>query len=431
MSKLDVIVIGAGFTGLTAANALADAGLDIVLLEARDRVGGRVESIPLPGGLRVDTGGQFLCEDMPEVMALAKAHGKTFIRPYDLGEIAYQPSIEVEHGDEINRQVYQLRDVIAGIDLADPSIASLTVSEWIDRQNTSADAKSAFLALVTGLWCCPPDEISFVYLASTERRFTNTVTELEFFLAETMHSLADDLAARLGDRLRLNHPVARILHSEHGVEVFCDTDSFRAARVIIAVPPVMTRRLAFEPALPDHLKNALSAWQSGSVIKALVRYARPFWRDRNLSGTVMWSEPQGLYACDVSRSESAPALVVFIGGPLATAWHGRNEDALKGFVLERLVSALGEEARQVLDIHLRDWVDDRWSGGAYSDTIVDVHAADAERVMLSGTASIRFASSELSPSFPGYIEGAIVAGKTAAEAIAGLPSNNHLRMQDY
>jgi monoamine oxidase len=75
----NVVVIGAGFTGLSAARALKDAGVDFVLLEARDHVGGRVESRLNGLGERVDTGGQFLCDDMPELLALVKAKGKRLV----------------------------------------------------------------------------------------------------------------------------------------------------------------------------------------------------------------------------------------------------------------------------------------------------------------------------------------------------------------
>ena len=80
--RTDVVVVGAGFTGLSAAHELNKAGIDFVLLEARDRVGGRVEAVRNGLAERIDSGGQFLCEDMPELMALAKARRKTFVETY-------------------------------------------------------------------------------------------------------------------------------------------------------------------------------------------------------------------------------------------------------------------------------------------------------------------------------------------------------------
>lgn len=422
MSQHDVIVVGAGFTGLSAAAALADAGMNVVLLEARDRVGGRVESLVLADGLRVDTGGQFLCEDMPEVMALAKAHGKTLVRSYDEGDAVFQPHIPVEQGYAIGGEIEALRQLERSADLNDPALAGLTVSDWVARQDATPEAKRGFLALIDGLWCRSPDEISFLYLSSTDKRVTNTNFELEFFLEETMHALAETLAEGLGGRVRLNAPVTKVEHSQAGVKVFAGDKEFSARQLIVALPPVMARRLDFQPALPAQLAQAFAAWASGAVIKLLVRYDKPFWRDRGLSGTVMWSEPQGLYACDVSRSARDAALVVFVGGPLAAAWHDRDERMVKQFIVDKLVAALGEDAGRPTDIGLRDWTDDTWSGGAYSDSVIDVTAKDAEQVILAGLPSIRFAASELSPSFPGYIEGAIVAGRQAAAEILTKPS---------
>jgi len=82
--------------------------------------------------------------------------------------------------------------------------------------------------------------------------------------------------------------------------------------------------------------------------------------------------------------------------------------------------ALGEEAGRPSEIELRDWVDDAWTGGAYSDVIIDLHSADAEDILRQGLPNLQFASSELALSFPGYIEGAIAAGKQIAQKLQTL-----------
>ena len=86
-----MVVVGAGFTGLAAATELAASGIDVLVLEARDRVGGRVESRLNALGERLDTGGQFFCEDMPEVIALARRFGKTFVETPVSGALTAQP----------------------------------------------------------------------------------------------------------------------------------------------------------------------------------------------------------------------------------------------------------------------------------------------------------------------------------------------------
>jgi monoamine oxidase len=159
------------------------------------------------------------------------------------------------------------------------------------------------------------------------------------------------------------------------------------------------------------------------VIKVLVRYPSAFWRARGLSGVVMWRDPSGLFACDASKDDDHAALVVFVAGPLALRWRELGDAALRAEVTTRLEDALGTEAADMLDFSYRDWTHDRWSGGGYSDLIVDATATDAERIILAGAPPLHFAASELSPSFPGYIEGAVVAGRIAArKIISGLQS---------
>jgi monoamine oxidase len=416
MPERDVIIVGAGFTGLVAASQLADAGLDVLLLEARSRVGGKVESTVLTNGRRVDTGGQFFCRDMPQLMALIKAHGTTPVMSYADGDTVFRPPVSPAEGLALWHQVDALRERMIATDPQDPGLAGLTVAAWVARQDIPSNVAQGFLRLVKGLWCRSPDEISFAYLASNDRRITNTHSELEMFLAETMHWLAGRVAANLDHRLKLDARVTHVDHSPDRVTVKVRQELFSARKLVLALPPSMTRRLSFAPVLPDTVSRALAAWSAGEAIKVHVTYARPFWRIDGLSGSVMWQEPQGLYACDASRGDYA-GLIVFIGGPLAEEWHDRPQSELQTFILGLLVDAFGPEAGQPQEVHIRDWVADPWSGGAYSDVIVDLDAADAEDVLNQGAPPVYFASSELSPSFPGYIEGAIVAGKQVAERV--------------
>lgn len=417
VERTDVVIVGAGFTGLCAALDLQRAGVDFLVLEARDRVGGRVEAVRNGLGERIDSGGQFLCVDMPEVMALAKAYGKSFVETYVEGEFITYPSMTPARAERTYHVSMAIRERMNRIDPDDPAIAGLTVADWLERQHDEADAKAAFRSLVEGLWCLAADKVPLWYLIDNDRRITNEVFELQYFLGDTMQSLAEDLAAELGDRLRLNEAVTRVERAPQGVRVSTGASTIEAREVLIALPPATAAKLNFAPALPAELASALGVWESGAVIKILVRYATPFWRERGLSGMVMWRDQAGLFACDASKGIDHAALVVFVGGPLALRWHPLGEAALQAEITARLVQALGPQAADIVDFSARDWTHDRWSGGAYSDLITDVTARDAERVILAGAPPVYFAASEMSPSFPGYVEGAIVAGRIAAAKI--------------
>ena len=416
--RAEVIVVGAGFSGLSAALELKRAGIDFLLLEARDRVGGRVEAMRNGLGERIDSGGQFLCEDKPQVMALAKARGKTFVETYVEGDFITHPWMSPARAERTYLASMAIRERMNRIEPDDPAIAGMTVAAWLERQPDPVDAKAAFRSMIEGLWCLALDKVPLWHLIDNDRRITNEVPELQYSLRETMQSLADDLAGDLGDRLRLNEPVARIESGPTGVCVAAASGVVEARTVLVALPPATAAKLDFAPALPTGLARALGVWESGAVIKILVRYARPFWRQRDLSGMVMWRDLPGLFACDASKDDAHAALVVFVGGPLALRWRELGEAALRAEVTARLVDALGPDAGDMLDFSRRDWTHDRWSGGAYSDLIVDVTARDAERIILAGAPPVYFAASEVSPSFPGYVEGAIVAGRLAAGKIA-------------
>ena len=421
--RTDVVIVGAGFTGLSAALELRRAGIDFLLLEARDRVGGRVEAVRNGLGERIDSGGQFFCQDMPQVMALAKERGKTFVETYVEGEFITLPSMTPARAERTYHVSMAIRERMNRIHPDDPAIAGLTVADWLERQHDAADAKAAFRSLVEGLWCLAVDRVPLWYLIDNDRRITNEVFELQYFLLETMQSLAEDLAGDLGDRLWLNEPVTRIEHGPQGVRVTMATGAVEAREALVALPPATAAKLDFAPALPAKLAHALGVWESGAAIKILVRYAKPFWRERNLCGMVMWRDLPGLFACDTSKDAEHAALTVFVGGPLALRWRELGEAGLRAKVTARLVDALGPDAGDVVDFSQRDWTHDRWSGGAYSDLIVDVTARDAERTILAGAPPVHFAASEVSPSFPDYVEGALVVGRMAAEKIiAGLQS---------
>ncbi|TGQ67474.1 flavin monoamine oxidase family protein [Mesorhizobium sp. M00.F.Ca.ET.186.01.1.1] len=413
----EIVIVGAGFTGLSAALELKKAGIGFLLLEARGRVGGRVEALETGPGEPIDSGGQFLCQDMPELMALVRARGKTLVETHVDGAFVAQPAMPGLAAERTYLGSMAIRDRMNGIEPGDPAIAGLTVAAWLERQDDAGEAKAAFRSMIEGLWCLALEKVPLWYLIGNDRRITNEAPELQYFLAETIHSLAEDLAGDLGDPVRLGTPVTRIEHGLGGIRAVTEKGTVEARAVLVAASPVMASRIAFSPPLPDALVAALGAWQGGTVIKIVVRYSRAFWRDKGLSGMVMWRDVPGLFVCDTSKDDKHPALVVFIGGPSAMEWRSYGQEGLRSRLATRLVEALGPEAANWTGFAIRYWFNDTGSVGGYSDLIVDMKATNAERTILVGAPPVYFASSELSPSFPGYIEGAIVAGRIAARKI--------------
>ncbi|MGE0500827.1 MAG: flavin monoamine oxidase family protein [Rhizobiaceae bacterium] len=410
----DVIVAGAGFAGLSAAEALERAGLSVLVLEARDRVGGRVASAVDGSGFRFDTGGQFFCDDMREVSALARRFGKTWVETPVEGDFVALPVMSEAQAQAIYSGSSGIRARERALDPADPAVAGLTVAAWLARQPEPDDHKSAYRSMIEGLWCQALERIPLWHLADNDRRVTNRQSELQWFLRETMHSLAEDLAASLGGRVRLGVAVRRIARDGEHVRVEADGFSAVAGQVVIAVPPSTAARIACEPRLPAALASSLKAWEGGAVIKLRLRYERPFWRDGGLSGMAMWRDVHGLFCCDTSPNDAHAALVVFVGGPLAERWRALGEHGLRREIVSRVAEALGPEAARPTEISVASWLGGDFDGGGYSDLVLDIGARDAEALLIAGAPPIHFACSEIAETFPGYVEGAIAAGRAAA-----------------
>jgi monoamine oxidase len=413
--KVDVIVVGAGFAGLSAARALLDRGCSVRVLEARAAVGGRVRAFVAGDGTRRDAGGQFICDDMPEVTALVRSFGLQTVET-----LWQRPPVSVPAGHaaqpRAGHRASRLFEEMDAADPDDPAIAGLSIAGWLDKQDASGEARGQFLSMVHGLWCRPADEIPFWYLIDSDRRNTARVSELQYFLKDSAAGLAEAMAGTLGQHLHLAMPVSRIVPDEAQMMVEAGGERFYARHVLVAVPPVRTRDIVRDMPLPPDLRAALDAWRSGAVVKMLVCYPRRIWPD-TLSSGLSFNDVSGLFAFDVSLSDDCAAFVVFIGGPLALDWRRHGADWMRSEVERRLGDVLGDSAGPPDEVILHDWTDDRWSGGGYSDVIVNGSARDAEDVLRAGMPGLSFACSELSPSFPSYIEGAIVAGRIAATRI--------------
>jgi monoamine oxidase len=241
---------------------------------------------------------------------------------------------------------------------------------------------------------------------------------MQYVVAETVHGVAIDLAKRL--TVHLLSPVRAIEVADGSVVVRSEHRVVRAQHVVVAVPPSAHRTIAFHPPLAHFTTQAAAAFRPGSVIKFLVRYERPFWRRADIGATAVWLDPPGFYVGEASPDDDAHMLVGFLGGAATAAWWSMPAAGRRAAFLERLVEAYGPEAAEPVSFVERDWPPDDWGGGGYWNVLVDAAQPDAVAVLRAGAPGITFASTELAPSFPGYIEGAITAGLAAAERVQAL-----------
>jgi monoamine oxidase len=427
--RVDVVVIGAGFAGLRAASRLAAAGLTVEVLEARDRVGGKVESQLDQTGQRVDTGGQFVCDDMPTVLDLIRSQGKALVAVPDgrpglafVGDGRTDDPVELAHRFDEGWGPFE--DL--GGEPRPDTRPGQTAAEWFAEQPLDPIARRAAVGSVAGMMCMPLEWLSIDAMIEHAERTPLTVYELQYIVGDTLHGVADDLAATLPRPVRLSSPVDRVERDDAGVLVGGvdqrgERFAVRADEVVVAVPPSALPRLAFDPPLPEPLAQVTRSYRAGHVFKYLVRYPVAFWRDQGAGSVRRFLDPSGMYVCEAAPTSDRPTLVVFVGGPGALALQERTEPERRDLVLQRLSEAYGAEAASPVSFLERDWRPDEWGAGGYCNEIADLAVAPpfvhATELLTAGADRISFASTEIAPAFPGYVEGALRAGDAAAEAI--------------
>ena len=420
-SRRDVVaVVGAGFAGLTAATRLQEAGVDVVVLDARPRVGGKVESEPDALGRRVDTGGQFVCDDMPAVLALiARFGGRLVAVDHDRGGLGWVGGGGFTVDPDAVWAAFEDAEVAfaAMSHLPDPPAGDrLSLADWFAAQGLDPIVHLAAHSVFNGVMCTEIADLPLAHVIDLVRRTPLTGEELQYVVADTMHAVAEDLAATLHHPPLLGNPVRAVEVGEHTVSVITDDGTVAADHVVLAVPPSALAGITIDPPLPQRVQAAAAAFRPGSVMKFMLRYERAFWSDANVGPTRAWLEPRGLYVGDASIDD-VPMLVGFLGGPATAEWRSLGAAARRRALLDHLVEAYGAEAGHPTSFVERDWCPDEWGGGGYWNVLLDHAQHDAVEVLRGGAPGITFASTELAPSFPGYVEGAITAGRDAAERV--------------
>ncbi|MFJ2620183.1 flavin monoamine oxidase family protein [Glutamicibacter sp. NPDC087344] len=329
--RVDVVVVGAGASGLAAAGSLAQAGLDVIVLEARDRVGGRARSLQVDGGV-IDLGATWFWANEPRVQALAEQlNQRTFWQHLD-GDAMYE-------GTQVNR---------------------------LDGNPVDAPA-SRFAAGAQGM--------------------------------------LEGLARRLPQgMIHLGEPATSITVDADGASVSTALGGYRCEQVVLAVPPALAAQ---------RIAESTAVWMGG-VVKAVAVYDRPFWRAAGLSGSAISRVGPFREFHDHSGPEGSPA-AIFAFTP-AAGLPQRDRQGIATAFREQLTRLFGPDAAHPQGIHAVDWSSERFTqptGIAPADTSSFGHAAYSQPVH----GRIHWASTETAPAFAGHLEGALLAGLRAAEAI--------------
>jgi monoamine oxidase len=407
----DAMVVGAGLSGLVCACRLADAGAEVIVVEAQARVGGRALG---------ELGAQWMSPGQPRLAALAAELGvATFPQLREGAAIV----VEGATPRRLEHHVATIHDLIRRVESVDPGISFGT---WLDREVADRGAREAIELHCELTFAAHPGELSLLYylahLGATGgfgdpgRTFPDGAREHRF--TGGAQELGIRLAARLGDRVRLREPVTMLESGDATVAVTTTRDRHVAARAVLAIPPAQAARIAVVPAWPPAVERLATASRMGPVVKVFVGYERAFWRDAGLSGELY--QPTGTVRAVVEATAPGgpPALLAMIVASEAARWSRRDPDERRAAVLAELAEHFGADAASPTGWIEHDWSTDPWSGGCVAGLPPGVLAAGAAWRAPHGR--IHLAGTESASEWPGYLEGAIEAGeRAAAELLAG------------
>lgn len=438
MIEKDVVVIGAGVAGLTAANRLRAGGLRVAVLEARDRVGGRTWTNDIDG-VTLEIGGQWVSPDQTALLETLDELGLQTYDRYREGSSVYidADGTRTEYtGDifplpeatanEIERLVAVVDEYVAKVDPARPwetpdaaALDEVSFRAWLHDLSPDRVATDNVELFIAGAMLTKPahafSALQALLMAASAGSFTNLV-DADFILDKRvvggMQQVSERLAERLGDDVHLNAPVRTLRWSDDGgIEV-------HARQALVAVPPPLYSRISYEPPLPRRQHQLHQHLSMGFVIKVHAVYERPFWRAAGLSGTAFSPYEVVHEAYDnTSHGSEQGTLVGFVSDQHADDLFALSTEERRARVLASLAHYYGDEALSPVVYYESDWGTEEWTRGAYAASFdlggLVRYGADQR----AAVGPIRFASSDLAGQGYQHVDGAVRIGREVAEEI--------------
>lgn len=414
------------------------------MLEARDRVGGRVHSVTEDGGRLIEYGGQWVGPTQDRVLALIGELGLTTFDQHAAGDnLQFSGGVPLRYDGAIpTGDPLQAADLIDAmvemtarameLDPAAPwthplarALDAMTLESWIAAQPYCDGAREWIRLLSRSLFPAEPGEISVLhalfYLRSgggPERMIGIVNSAQQTRISGGAQQLATGLAGLLGDAVRLGCPVSEIDHDQLGAVVRHAGGAMAARKVIVAIPPALAGRIRYAPALPGVRDQLTQRSFMGAVIKVHACYARPFWREDGLSGHA--TSDRGLVRLTFDQSHPASAegmLVGFIDAGHAFTAAGLPPAQRRAAVLQDLARMFGDQAGQPLAYYERSWAEEEWSRGCYTGMLTPGTWTTLGFALREPCGPVHWAGTETAVTWNGYMDGAIRSGEDAAAAV--------------
>jgi monoamine oxidase len=473
-------VVGAGIAGLTAATDLVAAGKDVLVLEARDRVGGRTLNHDIGGGHVVEVGGQWLgpADDVPASdPTTGDVRGQSAVeevrRKVGLARFpTYNTGLYVDYRSDLPtpRSTYSGRiptDDPAGVAEAARALATLdalaktgpldkpwtaprasawdgmTFQSWMDFGDTAPGAdglpgtggpgivspggRKLIALAVQSVFSAEPRDISFlhalfyIHSAGSMESLINTAGGAQQDrVVGGSQLLSTRTAAALGDRVRLSSPVRRIEQTSSGVVVTGDGFTVTADRVVVAVPPALCGRIEWVPAMPALRDQLTQRMPMGTVIKVQCVYDEPFWRADGLAGQATSDTGPVKITFDNSPPDgSVGVLMGFIEASDGRAALRMTAAERRQGVVDSFARYFGEKARAYEQYVEMSWSSEPWSRGCYAGYFPPGVWSDYGDQLAAPVGRVHWAGTETAQKWNGYLDGAVRSGHRVAQEILG------------
>ncbi len=476
--RAQVVVIGAGMAGLTAARDLADRGRDVLLLEARDRVGGRLLNHDIGGGHVVEVGGQWLgpAQDVPaadptqgDVRGQSAAEevlqrvGLTRFPTYNTGAyVDYRSDLPVQRSTysgriptsdpagvaEAAKTLAQLDAMCKEVPLDEPWKAprafawdGMTVQSFLDFGDTALDERGLPGTFGNGLvspggrhlvtlaiesvFSAQPRDLSllhalfYLHAAGSIESLINTAggAQQDRVVGGTQ-LLAIRTAAALGDRVRLSSPVRRVTQRAGSVVVEGDGFSVTADRLVVAIPPTLCARIDWSPPMPALRDQLTQRMPMGTVLKVQCVYDTPFWREDGLAGQATSNTGPVKLTFDNSPPDGSVGVMMgFIEGSDGRAALRTSAAERRQGVVDSFARYYGEKARDVQQYVEMSWASEPYSRGCYAGFFSPGVWSDYGPELRAPVGRVHWAGTETATVWNGYIDGAIRSGHRAADEV--------------
>ncbi|MEU5879609.1 flavin monoamine oxidase family protein [Spirillospora sp. NPDC047279] len=455
-ASADVVIVGAGLSGLTAARDLVAAGRSVIVLEARERPGGRVYGLPLGDGTTSEGGAEFIGPTQDRMAALTAEMGVETFPTYNTGKNVYyrngKRSLYATDGIlgavppdwgvvDLQLALVSLGNMAKEIPVGEPWKApkaeewdSQTFYTWSRSNSLSNGARFLMDAFISSTLSVRSRDVSLLYVlnyiaSSGNETSPGNVDRLinvkngaqETRFAGGPEQVPIRLAARLGDRVRYNAPVRSIASTNGGVTVTADGITVSAERVIVAMSPAIAGKIDFTPVLPASRLQLMQRYPMGSIAKFVGVYETPFWRAEGLTGQSIADSGVIDVTFDNSPADGSRGILMgFINQTNIRRLDAASPEEVKAAALDSFGKLFGDRAKAPALTAMQRWDNETWSGGGPVGIAAPGVLTDFGAALRAPCGLVHWAGTETSGYWTGYMDGAVRSGERVAKEVHAL-----------